>query len=386
MKIYNIAINNLLRRKAKMVFLMFGLIIAVSTVVTLMTVSRAMNKDIGKNLDEFGANILIVPKSDNISLSYGGMSVSGVSFDVQKIQEEDVQKIRTIKNKDNITIIAPKLLNVIKVQNKNVLTVGVDFQEELRLKKWWSIIGVSPRSDREILIGSEVTNIFGLGLNDELSINDKQFKIVGILQPTGSQDDAIIFMDIKIAQQIFNKSNQINIVEVAALCYDCPIEEIVRQTSEKLPGAKVMAIRQTIESKMDAMHRFEHFSLGISIVILFIGALIVFTIMMGSVNERTREIGIFRAIGFRQTQVMKIIFTEALLTSFFGGLLGYSIGFSVSKFVTPTIAMNTDIALSIDYSLFGFSIVLAVLIGLASTVYPAYKASRMDPTVALRAL
>ena len=177
MKIYNIAINNLRRRKAKMVFLMLGLIIGVSTVVTLITVSRAMNKDIGKNLDEFGANILIVPKSDDISLSYGGMSVSGISFDVQKLQEEDIQKIRTIKNKENIAIVAPKLLNVVKVQNKNVLTVGVDFQEELRLKKWWSIIGVSPRSNKEIIIGSDVKNIFGLGLNEELAINGKPFKV-----------------------------------------------------------------------------------------------------------------------------------------------------------------------------------------------------------------
>ncbi|MEW6061131.1 MAG: FtsX-like permease family protein [Bacteroidota bacterium] len=386
MKIYNIAINNLQRRKAKMMFLMLGLVIGVSTVVTLITVSRAMNKDIGKNLDEFGANILIVPKSDDISLSYGGMSVSGVSFDVQQLQQEDVQKIRTIKNKENITIIAPKLLNAVKVQNKSVLTVGVDFQEELRLKKWWSIIGSVPHSKTEVIVGSEVKNILGLVVNNDLEINGKQFSVAGILEPTGSQDDGIIFLDLETAQQLFNKTNQLNLIEVAALCYDCPIEEIVRQTSEKLPGAKVTAIRQTIESKMEAMHRFEHFSFGISAVILFIGALIVFTIMTGSVNERTREIGIFRAIGFRQAQIMKIIFTEALLTSLLAGVLGYAIGFGVSKLVAPAISMNSAISLPVDFILFGFSTVLAIFIGLASTVYPAYRASRMDPTVALRAL
>lgn len=386
MKIYNIAINNLRRRKAKMIFLMLGLVIGVSTVIMLITVSRAMNKDIGKNLDEFGANILIVPKSDDVSLTYGGMSVSGVSFDVQRLQQEDVQKIRTIKNKENIAIIAPKLLNVIKVQNKNVLAVGVDFQEEFRLKKWWTITGTTPNSKNEVIAGSEVKGILGLEVNSRLEINGREFKVSGILEPTGSQDDGVIFLDLSAAQQLFNKPSQVNLIEIAALCYDCPIEEIVRQTSEKLPGAKVTAIRQTIESKMEAMHRFEHFSLGISVVILIIGALIVFTIMMGSVNERTREIGIFRAIGFRQTQIMKIIFTEALFTSFIAGILGYAIGYGVSKLVAPAISMNTGISLPIDFILFGFSTMLAVFIGMASTVYPAYRASRMDPTVALRAL
>jgi len=386
MKIHTIAFNSLQRRKAKMIFLMIGLIIGVSTVVMLVTVSGAMNKEIGKNLDEFGANILIVPKSEGISLTYGGMSVSGVSFDVQALHADDAQKIRTIKNKENIAIVAPKLLNAAEVQNKNVLTVGVDFKEELRLKKWWTIDGSVPQSSGDVIIGSEVKELLGLNVKNKIEINGRPFTISGVLQPTGSQDDGIIFLDLSVAQQLFKKQNQINLIEIAALCYDCPIEEIVRQTSEKLPGAKVTAIRQTIESKMEAMHRFEHFSLGISVVILFIGALIVFTIMMGSVNERTKEIGIFRAIGFRQTQIMKIIFTEALLTSFLAGALGYGIGYGVSKFIAPALAMNAALSLPVDFSLWGFSIVLAVLLGLTSTVYPAYKASRMDPTAALRAL
>jgi putative ABC transport system permease protein len=386
MKLQDISLNNLRRRKAKMIFLVLGLVIAVSTVVTLITVSAMMNADIATKLDEFGANILIVPKSDDLSLTYGGMSISGVSFDVRDLHENDARLIRTIKNKDNIRIIAPKLLNAAKVQKKDVLVVGVDFDAEVRLKKWWSIVGKKPDEPRDALIGSDAKSKLQLGLNHAFEINGETFRVSGVLEPTGSQDDGIIFVPLKEAQRLFRKQEQLSLIELAALCYDCPIEEIVRQTSEKLPGARVMAIRQTIESKMEAMHRFEHFSLGISIVMLFVGALIVFTNMTASVNERTREIGVFRAIGFRQTHIMRIILTEAFVTSFVAGVAGYFVGFGISKIVTPMLTMGGGLAITVNYLLLGFSIALAVVVGLASSIYPAFKASRLDPTVALRAL
>ena len=386
MKLYNISINNLRRRRTKMVFLVLGLTIAVTTVVTLITVSDAMNADIANKLDEFGANIVIVPKSDDLSLSYGGMTISGVSVDVKKLREEDGRQIRTIKNSENIKIVAPKLVHTAKLLQRNVLVVGVEFPQELQLKKWWRIVGRKHANRNDAIIGAEVKEKLQLVLNQTFVMNGREFVAAGILEPTGSQDDGIVFIDLAQAQQLFGKPHELSLIEVAALCYDCPIEEIVRQMSEKLPGAKVTAIRQTIESKMEAMHRFEHFSYGISVVVLLVAALIVMTNMTASVNERTREIGVFRAIGFRQTHVMKIILTEAFVTSFVAGLIGYGAGLGVSKAVIPILAMNGEGASLISYPLLGFSIVLAVFIGIVSSIYPAYKASRLDPSVALKAL
>lgn len=386
MKLYNISLNNLRRRKAKMLFLVLGLTIAVTTVVTLVTVSEVMNADIANKLDEFGANILIVPKSNELSLNYGGLAVSGVSLDVQKLSEADAAKIKTIKNSDNIKIVAPKLLTVAPVVKRNVMVVGIDFPQEFQLKKWWRLSGKRPSNTREAIIGSEIKDLLQLEIGQLFQIKGEDFTVAGILEPTGSQDDAVVFIDLKTAQRLFGKPNELSLIEVAALCYDCPIEEIVRQTSEKLPGAKVMAIRQTIESKMDAIHRFEHFSYGISAVIVFVAALIVMTNMTASVNERRREIGVFRAIGFRRTHIMKIILTEAFLTSFLAGIMGYGVGTIASRVVAPMLTMNGGGEISLNYMLLVFSVALAVLVGLLSSIYPAYKASRLDPTVALKAL
>ncbi|MCK6619707.1 MAG: ABC transporter permease [Calditrichaceae bacterium] len=385
MKLCDISLNSLWRRKTRMLFLLIGLTIAISTVVILVNVSRAMNADIAKKLDEYGANILIVPNSDELSLSYGGMTVSGLSVDQKALNDQDIQKIRTIKNKENISIVAPKLLSVAEVQAKTVMVVGVDFDSETALKKWWKIIGVKPGDEWEAIIGSEVKQKLNLGLNQTIQLKGETFKIAGILEETGSQDDGLIFIDLKKAQSLFHKPASVSLIEVAALCYDCPIEEIVAQTSEKLPGAKVTAIRQSIETKMETMHRFEHFSLGISAVILVIGALIAFTTMSASVNERKKEIGVFRSIGFRQRHIMQIIFLEALILSGIAGLAGYLLGWFVAVNAAPLVGAET-LTIPVDSVMLLMALGLSLLTGVGATVHPAVKAARLDPTVALRAL
>src|SRR3972149_11424454 len=102
MKLKDISINNLRRRKGKVFFLVLGLTIGITTVVTLISVTRMMNEDIANKLDEFGANILILPRSDDLSLSYGGISMGGVAIDSQSLKDMDVPKIRQIEVRENI--------------------------------------------------------------------------------------------------------------------------------------------------------------------------------------------------------------------------------------------------------------------------------------------
>ncbi|KAA3616797.1 MAG: ABC transporter permease [Calditrichaeota bacterium] len=385
MKLYNISLNSLWRRKARMFFLLVGLLIAVSTVVILLNISQTMNSDIANKLDEYGANILIVPLSDELSLSYGGMTVSGVSFDVKPLQQVDISKIKQIKNKDNIKIISPKLLNVTDIQQKKVMVVGVDFEQELALKKWWSIIGKAPREKDEALIGAEVKKKLNLGLDQAILINGEPFKIKGILEESGSQDDQLVLIDLNRAQQLFKKESAISLIEVAALCYDCPIEEIVAQTSEQLPGAKVTAIQQTIKTKMKSINQFENFSMGISIVILLVAGLIVFTTMSASVNERKREIGIFRAIGYRRSHIIQIILQEALLLSSIAGVFGYFFGLLISIFAAPMIGADS-VSISINFNMIALSLLISTFIGIGASLYPSIKASRLDPTIALQSI
>ena len=138
-------------------------------------------------------------------------------------------------------------------------------------------------------------------------------------------------------------------------------------------------------SKMQSIDMFKSFSLGVSILVVLIGSLLVLVTMMGSVNERTREIGIFRAIGFRRGHVMQIILLEALLLGIIGGIVGFCIGNLIAYTVIP-IVIKEGVFAGINTNLGIISILMAVALSLLASLYPAFKASNMDPSEALRAL
>ena len=147
----------------------------------------------------------------------------------------------------------------------------------------------------------------------------------------------------------------------------------------------VSAIQQVVKTRMHALDQFRTFSLAIAGVVLLIGALVVFVTMMGSVNERTREIGIFRALGFRRGHVVQLILMESAAVSLLAGLLGYLVGMGATQAILPFMAEH-HVALHWNPLLGGMAMLLALVVGCAASFYPALHASRLDPTEALRAL
>jgi putative ABC transport system permease protein len=386
MKLHNISINNLKRRKAKMAFLTIGLTVGIATIVTLVTLTRSMSSDIERKMDEFGANILITPQSNGLAMNYGGISLGGVTFDQRDIREEDLAKIKTITNSKNISAVAPKVLGGVKVGTHDVLLVGVNFDSELKMKQWWKIFGEAPVGDSELLLGSDASKVLNVSFGDSITIKNESFKVVGVLEQTGSQDDALVFVSLPKAQKLLGKEGKITLAEVAALCSGCPIGDMVTQIAEKLPNARVSAIQQVVEGRLKALDQFKRFSYAMAAVVVFIGSLIVFVTMMGSVNERTVEIGIFRAIGFRKSHVMRIILLEAALVSLLAGFLGYAVGMGGAKLALPLMAESKNAHLVWDTTVAFGSVGFAVILGLLASLYPALHASKMDPTEALRAL
>jgi putative ABC transport system permease protein len=385
MTLKHISVKNLLRRKGKAFFVLAGLVIGVSTVVGIISFVEATTSDINHKLEKYGANILIVPKTENLTLTYGGLSLGGVSFEMQEIRQEELARVNSIKNARNIAALGPLVLGVANVDSHKVLVAGVDFKVSGILKPWWQLQGKEP-DENGVILGAEAARILNLGTGDRLQIKGRDFAVSGILRPTGSQDDQLVFTRLSTAQSLFDKDGRVSMAEVAALCQDCPIEAMVKQISDAVPGAKVMAIQQVVKGRMEALGQFKKFSYGISGVILLIGSLVVLVTMMGSVRERTDEIGIFRAIGFRRRHIMEIVFVEAAIVSGLAGILGYLLGWGVTKAAVLFFIEGHSGFVPFNLELATGAFILALLLGLVSSAYPAIIASRLDPTEALRAL
>jgi putative ABC transport system permease protein len=137
---------------------------------------------------------------------------------------------------------------------------------------------------------------------------------------------------------------------------------------------------------METLGQFKKFSYAISAVVALIGGLVVLVTFMGSIRERTEEIGIFRAIGFRRGHVMRIVFMEAAISSALAGVMGFVLGLGATAVGLRLFSDTSSAMVAVNAELGVGAILMAMLVGLASSAYPALMAARMDPNEALRSM
>ncbi len=385
MRLEHIVLHNLRRRKGRAIFLVIGLLIGVATVVTLLSLTDALGQRAQHELENFGANIIITPRSDELSLNYGGVQLSGVNLVAKEIEQASLVKIDDIPNRRNVATIGPKVLGAVEVEGQRVMMMGIDPAAELKLKRWWSIAGRPVEKGNELLIGDLIAKRFNLNMGDILQVNGHDYTVVGLLARTGSQDDQLLIAPLPVAQAELGKPGQVSMIEIAALCHDCPVEDMVNQLQQALPDTDVQAVQEVVKTRMHALDQFRLFAWGVAVTVIVIGALLVFVTMMGAISERTREIGIFRAIGYRRRHVLHMVLMEAAIVSTLAGVLGYLVGVGATLSALPLLEggkaswhWNPTLAIT--------AVLAAVLVGLLASLQPALRASRLEPSEALRAL
>jgi len=343
-----------------------------------------MKEDVANKLDQYGSNILILPDTGE-AMTFGGITVEAPT-QIKELDMSLISLMQTIENKETLATIAPKLLVNTNIKGQEILLLGVDFPEELGLKKWWKVSGLAKNqlpAANEVILGSEVAHALSLSPKQSVEIKGQDFIVAGIVQSTGSaENDQAVFIDLAVLQKLANRPNSISLIETAALCYTCPIEEITQQLSDKLPSTKVTALKSTLESRDDTVSKFNSFARSISAILFLASSLVITMTMKSSVEERTREIGILRAIGFRKRHIIQIILTEAGFLSLFGGLLGYFLGMGAAVNFGSTL-VKAQVYIPWQSNLLIYSLGGSLLIGLLASLYPAWKAARLDPTESL---
>jgi len=396
MKLYQIVLKDITRRKKRMLYASLGVVIGVATIIAVLTIALAGETDIYGQLEKYGANLVVMPAISDIDVGLGGLSLGTLAVGENYISENELPQIRqiadgmirealNIEDEGDIATIAPRLYMNTEIKGTSVIIVGVDPQQERQLKTWWRIRDGEylERAD-QALVGAMAADLLELNVGDKIALNGREVTITGILEETGSNEDYQVFLHIKTVQEAFDKEGLVSSIDVRALCSACPTSDIAGSINGNIPGVRAVAVKQIAETEMGMMGKVSKFLLALAGITLAVGCFGVVNTMLTSVHERIRDIGIMRAVGASRNQIIRIFLYEAIIIGVAGGLLGYVVGTLLAYVVGPLIFGGVAVTYVPQYFL--PSLALAAFIAVVSTVYPAFRASKIKVADSFRSL
>lgn len=415
MNILTISIRNSRRKPLRTLLLIAVFTLGVTSVVSLGYVSRVVGESLEKKLLAFGANILVTPKAETLTVSYGGFSLGDLQYDVRALDVADMDSaVDGIELTERISAVAPKLVAMAEVSPEtspapasstdgprsdapaemsadgtgktHLGVIGVRWQDERRIKNHWAVNGDYPEDAWGVVVGAQVARRLNLAPGSTLRLFGHDFTVTGVLFPTGSDDDSVVLADIATLQQVTDNPGQATFVEVAALCAGCPISDIVDQLAKAMPQAEIKALQSVVKQRMFTVLFVQNLVLGVGAVILLTGCAMVGLSMLSSVNERKKEIGVLRSLGFSKSGVFAIFSFEAMIIGMAAGLLGYIGGYAASFRILELLDVVEDAGVAFDPLHFAATGLVVAAVSVLSAAFPAHKASRIRPTEALVSL
>ena len=387
MNLFTIPLKNMRRKPTKTFLLLLVFSLGVMSIVALYQVSLVVGVSLEQKLTAFGANIVVKPSTEKLSVSYGGFHMGDMLLDIKDLQEaETTAAIKSIELNDRISVVAPKLVSMLKLDELAIAVVGVKWADELGIKSYWATDGAFPQQPNEILLGSLAADKLGVRAGDTLSLYDRVFKVSGTLLKTGSDDDSVILMDLGRLQEMLGQPGAVSFVEVAALCAGCPIEDIVAQIQTNLPKTSVIALQHIVDQRMSSVKFVQKLALSISLVILVTASAMVGISMLSSVNERKKDIGILRSLGYGKSRVFMIFCLEAGLIGALAGAIGYLVGFGASLKTLEFLTLVDGARPVFSIAQLVICASLFPVITILSALYPAWRGASVEPSQALVSL
>ncbi len=366
------------RQKGKMAMIAFTIALGASLATAMLNVMFGVGDKVNQELKTYGANIRVVPQTASLLSDIYGVDGGSEKF----LREDELGKIKTIFWAFNIVDYAPYLEAEVLLDGKKIGVTGTWFNHHLSLptgeeldtgmismKSWWHISGgpwLKDSDENSVMVGREIAEELNLNAGDSVFLKGnaaaKSFVVKSIFDG-GGEEDSRIFMNLHDAQALAGKEGLINSIEVSALT--SPDNELARraaqnpesltnaeretwyctayvssicyQIQEVISNAVAKPVRQVAESEGAILGKTQLLMLLITVLSLIASALGISNLVTASVMERSKEIGLLKAIGAHDTPVAWLVLTEIIITAILGGLVGYFAGCAFAQIIGRTV-------------------------------------------------
>lgn len=383
MELRHIAFGNLRRRKGKAALITFSLAVAVAAFVLVLSLIMSLRSTMDDKLARYGSNLVVTPPRSELDLSYGGVRVAGAgSGQVRYLNESQLRAIEGLPAPERPAAVIPVSLRLVDVDERRLLAMGTDLAASARVKLWWRLEGTLPAGPDEVMLGLNVRNELGLEAGEQIVLNGRPFTVSAVLWETGGEEDSLVIMDRSALDALTGPAGGINLIEVTASSTSA-VDGLVSDLQRALPDAEVSSVKSSVEFNNQADSALADFGLAVTLLIVAISGLVVSITMLSAVQERQKEIGIFRAVGYKQRHIAILILLESVMLSSSAAVLGVGVGLGAAS-LAPRLVQDSEIGFAFDPLLVLAGVLAAFLIGLLAAIYPAWRAAQMDPATALK--
>ncbi len=386
MSFFTLAFKNTLRYKVRNLLTIAGIAASISVLFSIVSFNRGFEKSLNKELEKTGVHFMIVPSGCPHEVA------SLVLHGAVSPQLLDLSIMEKIKDNKNILFATPILVAQLLRQGKNRmdLVYGLDMSHIDKLKPSWNLQGSIANNDNEIIVGHDVAKHDDVKIGDVFvySPANKFLKVSAIIDKTGTQDDAFIYLPISVLQDLIGKHDRASAIGVRVKDITI-VGEVVNELSKSLPGIQIVTMSQVTNTISTLANSAKILTLSLAMIAILISSISVMNSILMAVFERTQEIGMMRAIGASRADIFKIIISETIILTAIGGTIGVALANMAStiieKFVRKFVPYVPGGKMIIfDPYLALLCVILSVLLGIAAGAYPAWGASKISPMEAIR--
>jgi putative ABC transport system permease protein len=370
---FELAKRNLQRAKVRSILAIVGILIGVMAISAIGIFGESLKSAVLENFKDI-ANELIV--SPNYQKGY------------RYVDEKDIEKIRKVPGIESVVPVKSDYL-LVEIKDRKTYTTVYGLKEE-DVRGMFKAERGSIDLSRGCVAGNSFASIYELKPGSRILVNGIEFKVAGILEDAGARYDINPNLAIIISEGNFEKVSTAGYSSVIVMAKDLDAvkkvkEEIERRLNTKEEKVAVFEMKAILDIITRAFGQINLFLMAIASVSLLVAGVSILNIMLMSAMERTKEIGVMRAIGARRVTVLRIFLLEALFLGMIGSLIGSVLSVAAGYGINYLILKETKYVFQIStlgYVALGFAV--GIITSVLSGLYPAWKASRLQPIEALR--
>jgi putative ABC transport system permease protein len=380
-------LRNIFRRKLRVVLTISGITIGVLALVVMGSMAEKINMLVSGGTDYYSDKVTVGAEGTNM------FSLSPLSYN----------KLSEIKAVPGVAEVSGQIGGLLDTDS--AMSFGMpamfgggdmrgDYLESFEIT-YSAGRALTPDDAGGVVVGSDLVNKLDAKVGGTVTVRDEQFKVIGIMNKTLTAPDTEVFMTLPDAQRLFMQDlpevirGQVDQADLVTSFVVYPTkgtdpEELATAINDTVPGVLATGPQAFQDQIASYTTIFSAILYGIAIIALIVGGLSVINTMTMSVNERTREIGVRKAIGASDGQIVRQFLTEAGVIGLLGGVSGLFLGWIAALIANKLLeSQNLNLFLVTPRLAIG-SVVFAVCLGLISGLYPSLHAARLEPVVALR--